>query len=48
MSTIKRTGRRTSRAMGNRKPDEVLKAAKLMRLKNLLGDFSEQTGAQFG
>lgn len=48
MAATKRTGSRTSRAMGNRKPKEVLKAATLTRVKNLLGDFSEQTGAQFG
>ena len=41
-------GSSTFPAMETRKPDEGLKYAALMRVANLLGDFSEQTGAQFG
>ncbi len=41
-------GSRTFPVAEGRKPDEGLKLAALARVANLLGDFSEQTGAQFG
>jgi hypothetical protein len=52
MSATKRTGiSQTSDNLpkaGIRDAHEGLRAAAVVRVPNLLGDFSEQTGAQFG